>query len=334
MINKMVVTSIMKDIILRYRLNMDYKIEGLSLEKQTNFLINDIINDLYKKIDGSKIIVYEYNDDLISLIGYNVLKAVQAIKPFKLKIYGKKPKKTKKMIKAKENFISQRKVKKLIKDSKCLIISSFSPIYKVGKIEHISNKINFTDHYDYKIMERFTPEEISMSQKFYHIGYIKDYQKINGKKINVFDRELDTIQKKINDVESYLDWNEFEDYVVPACLILWIDDTDDVYNEQLLQKAEQFDGLVFYFYVNGLKAPAILSNVTYNLLVKHTINRFNSKDYDSYNYLAYCTVSQFYQYWWDKGCADVKCKFIGNWPQERKEKITSGRLSYKGGENE
>ena len=57
MINKMVITSIMKTLILRYRLNMDYKIEDLSLEKQTNFLINDIINDLYKKIDNSKIIV-------------------------------------------------------------------------------------------------------------------------------------------------------------------------------------------------------------------------------------------------------------------------------------
>ena len=106
MINKMVITSIMKTLILRYRLNMDYKIEDLSLEKQTNFLINDIINDLYKKIDNSKIIVYEYNDDLISLIGYNILKAVQAIKPFELKICGKKPKKTKKKIKAKESFIS------------------------------------------------------------------------------------------------------------------------------------------------------------------------------------------------------------------------------------
>ena len=118
MINKMVITSIMKTLILRYRLNMDYKIEDLSLEKQTNFLINDIINDLYKKIDNSKIIVYEYNDDLISLIGYNILKAVQAIKPFELKICGKKPKKTKKKIKAKESFISQRKIKKLIKNSK------------------------------------------------------------------------------------------------------------------------------------------------------------------------------------------------------------------------
>ena len=118
MINKMIITSIMKKLIIRYRLNMDYKIEDLSLEKQTNFLINDIINDLYKKIDNSKIIVYEYNDDLISLIGYNILKAVQAIKPFELKICGKKPKKTKKKIKAKESLTALIEKKKAELDSR------------------------------------------------------------------------------------------------------------------------------------------------------------------------------------------------------------------------
>lgn len=328
MINKMVVTSIMKKLILRYRLNMDYRIEGLSLEKQTNFLINDIINDLYKKIDSSKIIVYEYNDDLISLIGYNVLKAIQSIKPFKLKIYGKKPKKTKKMIKAKESFISQRKVKKLIKDSKCFIISSFSPIYKVGNVGHISNKFDF--QYNYELMNRFTPDEISVSQKFYHIGYIKDYQKINGEKINVFDKELNSIQKKIDNVETYLNWDKFENYDVPNCLMLWLDENEEQ-NEQLLQKAEQFDGLVFYFYSKEYEAP-ILSNITYNFMVKHTANRINRADYDSYNYLAYNAASNFYQYYWDKGCPNIKCEFSGNWPQEARDRITLGR--FKGGENE
>lgn len=330
MINKMVITSIMKMLILRYRLNMDYKIEDLSLEKQTNFLINDIINDLYKKIDNSKIIVYEYNDDLISLIGYNILKAVQAIKPFELKICGKKPKKTKKKIKIKENFISQRKVKKLIKSSKSFLISSFSPIYKVGNISHISN--NFSFYYDYELMNRFTPDEISMSQKFYHIGYIKDYQKINGQKINVFDKDLGNIQEKIDKVESYLDWNKFENYDVPDCLMLWIEDGDneDVYyrNEKLLQEAEQFNGLVFYFYANPSNTPAILKNVTYNLVIKHTVNRFNMKDYDSYNYLSYNAAGDFYQYYWDKGCSDIKCKFSGNWPQEEKDRITLGRFGH------
>ena len=332
MINKMVVTSIMKKLILRYRLNMDYKIEGLSLEKQTNFLINDIINDLYKKIDSSKIIVYEYNDDLISLIGYDVLKAIQSIKPFKLKIYGKKPKKTRKMIKAKESFISQRKVKKLIKDSKCFIISSFSPIYKVGNVKHISNKFDF--QYDYRLMDRFTPDEISMSQKFYHIGYIKDYQKINGEKINVFDKELGNIQKRIDNVKSYLDWNEFKDYEVPACLMLWLDE-DEEQNEQLLQKAEQFDGLVFYFNTSSFNIPPILKNITYNWMVKHTANRFNTEDYDSYNYLVYSAASHFYQYYWDKGCPNIKCEFSGNWPQEKRDKITLGRFGCQaeGGKN-
>lgn len=330
MINKMVITSIMKTLILRYRLNMDYKIEDLSLEKQTNFLINDIINDLYKRIDNSKIIVYEYNDDLISLIGYNILKAVQAIKPFELKICGKKPKKTKKKIKAKESFISQRKVKKLIKNSKAFLISSFSPIYKVGNINHISNNSSF--YYDYELMNRFTPDEISMSQKFYHIGYIKDYQKINGQKINVFDKDLGNIQEKIDKVESYLNWNKFENYDVPDCLMLWIEDGDseDVYyhNEQLLQEAERFNGLVFYFYANPSNIPAILKNVTYNLVIKHTVNRFNEKDYDSYNYLSYNAASDFYQYYWDKGCSDIKCKFNGNWPQEEKDRITLGRFGH------
>ena len=115
-----------------------------------------------------------------------------------------------------------------------------------------------------------------------------------------------------------------------AGLVFKKPDSEDVYyhNEQLLQEAERFNGLVFYFYANSSNIPAILKNVTYNLVIKHTVNRFNEKDYDSYNYLPYNAASDFYQYYWDKGCSDIKCKFSGNWPQEEKDRITLGRLGH------
>lgn len=302
--------DLIKSIITRYELNMDYKIIGMSIEDQTNYLIQSIINDLYEKIDTSKIIVYIYNDDLISLIGYNILKTIQMIKPFKLRIFGK-IKKTKKMIKAKEKFISKRKINKIL--SKNFIISSFNPIYKVKNLNHISKKIFCL--YNYQLMDKFTPEELKMAQEFYHIGYIKDYQKIDGKKINVLDiKELDKLQENFNNIKDFYKWgkNEF-DGPAPKCMMLWIEEDSA---QECLQKAEQFDGIVLYFY-SDKEELAILNSPSYNVSVKWKVNRIDKGN----NCLNYELGEDIYLYYSSNEALE-SITFEGNWPEEEKRKIT------------
>jgi hypothetical protein len=103
-------------------------------------LINKVINDFinkYEKDFNKKIFVFEFNDDLISTIGYKILIAISAIKPeFNFTIYGKAKKAKKQINYKKEKFISKRKLKKN-KDN-IIFISSFNPIYKVANLNRSS----------------------------------------------------------------------------------------------------------------------------------------------------------------------------------------------------
>ena len=85
----------------------------------------------------NKIFVYDYNDDLPSLIGYKliILCRSQSNVDFELRLLGK-AKRTKKQLQKRQKFISEKKVKKNLDNY--ALISSFNPIYEVMAIEKSS----------------------------------------------------------------------------------------------------------------------------------------------------------------------------------------------------
>lgn len=157
--------------IKQYNLNLDYPYVDNVLV-QTNNLINSIVNEFLNcYIDNKKIntFIIEYQDDLISIICYRMLKSLLNVANFNLLICGKHHK-TKKLLDKKQKFISKHKMKKLHDKNNALIISVFNPLYNV--VESQKNFDNFLNKW--QPMKSFTPIEIEQAQIFYHIGYIKN----------------------------------------------------------------------------------------------------------------------------------------------------------------
>lgn len=156
---------------LYHSLNLDFP-QHLELKTQTNNLINFIMNDFLiynEKYFKDNYIIYEYQDDIYSIVGYYILKHIQSLVPFNLIIYGKK---FFNHYKFKEQFINEKKLEKL-KD-KMIFISAYNPIYKVLKNKKVFKKFDR----QYNIVEHFTPEEIIMSAIFYGIKINEADQKL------------------------------------------------------------------------------------------------------------------------------------------------------------
>lgn len=289
-----------KNLINLYELDMDYPMYKLDIIKQTNSLINNLINDLNDKIDLSKTIVYEFNDDLISLIGYHILKAIQNFKSIKLVLMGK-VKKTKKEFKFKEKRIPVNKVKK--HRQRYFLISSFNPIYKVGNINHLSTKNHF--EYDYSLMKSFMPQEILTARIFYHVGYLKEMRKIDGKKVNIWnDDYLLKIENEIlNNSSKY-----FTVTKTPKFKLVYL--TGELESDKiLLRSLEQWDGIILYY---GDKVNEDLL-CGFNCYVKKKINRYKEKNnYELGNYI-------FNRHRAYKEC--LWAMLVGEWPEEAKFKI-------------
>lgn len=287
-----------------YNLNLDYSMSQMSLENQTNMLINFIINDFIKTYQNkfdTHIFVYEYNDDLLSLIGYKILQSIKAVcSNFTFVLYGKK-KKTKKYLDKKIKFQSKRKIIRNYETS--IIISGFNPIYNVMNKEYKS-KIFSQSITAYPLVKKFTPEEIYMAQVFYHIGYIKekeDYREINGR----FSQSINNlVQSKISE--------NVANTAAPAqgIILAWFD--EDVNNNiKIMQDLQDFDGLIYYYF--GNKLPPILQDVTYNILLKRTTNRPNEKFLNLNNYTAPAAIVKEYP--------TLQCQIKGNWPNDKLEEV-------------
>lgn len=149
---------------LYFYLNLDYP-QNIDLEIQTNNLINYIMNDFVLKFEDKfkeKYVVYEYQDDIFSIIGYHILKHIQAIVPFQLLIYGKKFFKN---YKFKEKYITKKKLAKLEQQDKVIFISSLNPIYKVVESKKVFRNFDI----QYQIVRKLTIEEFKMISTFYNI---------------------------------------------------------------------------------------------------------------------------------------------------------------------
>ena len=287
------------DKLIHYNLDLDYNYCD-NIEQQTNILITYIINDFinkYEKDFNSKIFVYEFNDDFISLIGYTILLNIQSIKTnFNFKL-SSKPKKTKKFFKRKEKPIKKKELKE--KNNKVLI-SSFNSIYEVIQRKENSKKIVDPDYY---LMGKFTPEELICCKKFYGI---QDYKG---------DFSMDT---KFLRFWTYLtletDYRVSEDYILLRNLLsfcgplnnfkiklVWLKNNieDDC---KLLQEYEQSDDILLYYF-NG-KTPLVLKDLNYNLVVKKKTNRVGQNNLNNYKIIKKLKKDQ--------------VEFVGNWPPFKK----------------
>lgn len=296
--------SLLRNKLSHYNLNLDYPISTISIEDQTNCLINKTINNFimnYEKDFGKKIFVYEFNDDLLSLVGYKILLAIQAIKEnFTFKIFGKF-KKTKDYKVKKQKFCSKKELLKL-KD-KIVFISSLSSIYEVANILKSSTifqtRHNLKIKPNFYILKQFTYQEILTAQKFYKIGYIKDgfYLKDNPKLLEKFNW--------INNLNNTPNINlRIQSRRPPLISLIWIgDNLED--NIKLLQEIEKSNNLAFYYY-SGKQIPQILSDNLFKILLKRTTNRPEESYMNINEYELPMQLSKIY---------DIPIELKGKWPQ-------------------
>lgn len=304
-----------------FDLNLDYQIKGLNVETQTNILINKYINDFYNKFKDTfenKVFIYEYNDDLISLIGYNILLIVKSIEPkFNFYLYGNK-KRTRKYLKS-QKFYSYNQIKKN-KDN-IILISSFNPIYKVGKFFKSSKVFSFNKKDirtlikpSFELMRQFTPDELFTAQKFYGIGYIKNYKKLNN--IDIKDNKVIDFNKYLYNNNTDLN-NCFLDVVPPQQNIgnlqssaprhiIAVYVTPDIeQTNNYLQYIEQSDKIVLYY---G-KWNKLLDDNNFKFLVKYTSNRPLYTEFNNTTLLKSFIENNY----------DIE--FLGDWPITLKEDL-------------
>lgn len=148
---------------IRHNLNLDYQI-ALDYEEQTAVTLNKIMNNFvhqFKKYFSTHTFILHYNDDIFSLISYYILKNIQGVYHFDLKIFGS-IKNTKKYIYKKKDKIGNFKKKRL---KKVINLSSFHPIYYVKNLKDFSNKMDMS----YSPINRFTIEQLQIICKFFDI---------------------------------------------------------------------------------------------------------------------------------------------------------------------
>lgn len=290
--------------VAHYNLNLDYALDSCNLENQTNLLINNILNDfvfniLPKENIKNTLFVFEYNDDLLSLIGYHILLNIKVLNPeFDFKLYGKK-KRTKKFLAKKQKFCSNWELRG--KRKQIFLISSFNPIYKVINQKFFSNKIVQPR---YQLLAKFTPEEIMTAQVFYHIGYIKN-DLLNKK----FIKEREDFSIWINKPKSKINENiaGIYGYYPKKVVVAWFDE-DTENNIKLMQDLQDKDTLIFYYFN---KKPEVLFDKLYGQLVKRKSNIpsedfLNINEYDIPKFLSH-RGSDF--------------EIVGNWDLKDLEKL-------------
>lgn len=250
--------------IAHFNLNLDYPIEDIPIDIQTNALINRVLNNfynVYKDNIQQYSIVYEYRDDCISFVGLRLLQILAEQMNFNFDIYGK-------VKKFKKKVGNNRRIndKELNKKTNVLLISSFNPIYKVNFKEDLSKKINFTSKYN--IVEQFTPDELSIAFNFYG-GEIEEISSDDPV------RSIETLRfnKWIKNPRSAALPQILMTELMPSNPIkVNIITLSNIINEdeKLLQEVEQSDNINLY-YTQAVKHD-ILTDKTFAAYVKNKSN--------------------------------------------------------------
>lgn len=174
---------VIKTKIKHHNLNMFYSC-GYGYEFETNWRIQQVMNDFintYKDKLETHTFILDYKDDVMSLIAFKLLKAINGVSPFNLVLYGKK-KKTKEMLPKEQKVIGEFGLKRLAKQGNIVIISAFNPLYQVV------DKAEIFKHFDmdfkcwfnikdqtfetFNVIDKFTPAQLRLMRVFYHVGYI------------------------------------------------------------------------------------------------------------------------------------------------------------------
>lgn len=290
-------------------LNLDYPNKIINYENQTNKTVCKVMNhfiDTYKDYFNNKIFILISQDDIYSLIAYNILKNIQGTYSFNLKIFGKR-KKLKKHIPKKE-FISKMKInsKKIKQD--IIFISSFNPIYKVENNSKVYKDLG-SDSF-FKIIDIFTPMQFYILSNFYSIkdqNLLKDFKKEKFLDFKWFTLHNGTFQKDpyifnneyfINITNKYL--KEKEIY-----LIKFSGNNSDF---PIFDNIIKTDNICLYFF-NKEKEKFLETNLN------PYINSMNCINEDNTNNII--LARSFIQ-------TNIKYKFLGEWTKEEKEKILRG----------
>lgn len=250
--------------IIHFNLNLDYPIDGIPIDTQTNALINRVLNNfynIYKDNIQQYSVVYEYRDDCISLVGLRLVQILAEQMNFNFEILGKVKKFKKKVGKTRRT-----NEKEINKKDNVLLISNFNPIYKVNLEEDLSKKINYKQKYN--IVEHFTPDEFTIAFHFY-----------GG--------DIDELDK--NDVLMTLDTLRFNKWIknlqgaaIPQFLMTELMPSNPVKvniitlsniiskDEKLLQEVEQSDNINLY-YTQAVRHN-ILTDKTFAAYVKNKSN--------------------------------------------------------------
>ena len=266
--------------------NLNYQIDNIDSTVLTNVLITKTLNELLEFIESqpNKVFVYDYNDDLVSLVGYKIIKLLQSQHPFELKLLNKnsffKAKQTKKQLAKKQKFISTKKVINNSKDY--ALISSLNPIYEVIGVEKSFNDFGLRK---FDIVKKFTPIDFLNCSVFYNIKIPKK---------DIFSTELKYINrysKEINDLNEGQFWTgSLNPIQWDKVNIVYVSNITDEALETL-QSVEQSDDVNFYFIddldSNGAK---VLFSYNYAYLVKRKTNipSYRYQNINNYALVKYC----------------------------------------------
>ena len=153
-----------KQRMILHNLNLDYNTHMISYEKQTDRTLNMIMNkfvEKYKDVFDTHNFILEYQDNIFGILTYYILKNIQGVYPFNLKVYGK-IKKTKHLFYNKKDIITKWRAKHR---KNTIFINCFNPLYYVDFSEKDFNDLSKS----ISIIDKFTPEQLNHLCCFFNL---------------------------------------------------------------------------------------------------------------------------------------------------------------------
>lgn len=162
--------------------DLDYQFANI--EYQTNLLVNKTMNDFRNKYKDHKNITFilYYNNNIYSLLTYRIIKNLESLMGFDLKIYGKCKKEYEKEMFKNVKTIGYNKLKRL---KNKVLISDYNPICNVVDDKKV---FNLFEKIEYPIIH-FIPKELEILQSFYIKPESEFYR--------------DNICRETNEIEKY-----------------------------------------------------------------------------------------------------------------------------------
>lgn len=241
--------------LIAYNMNLDYQKE-FNYEEQTNRTLNTIMNNFvhnYKNMFNTHTFILEYQDDVFGIITYNILKNIQGIYNFDLKVFGK-VKKTKNLFYNNKDIITKRKLKQF---DNIIKINCFNPLYYVdfsGKdFNDLSNSISLID--------RFTPQQLEYLCKFFNLNDIKNKEILQPLlKMDFF--TLNTLYVNFNNFTDSKVLKEKYTMNIPKFQVYNLTGTEEDFSIfDLILKQEKES--IYFYYCPEDKEQFVINNLNY-----------------------------------------------------------------------